>query len=251
MKHIPLLLLIGLLPILTGFGPFDVINAVTHTVEAGNKMKHSSDLKTDADVLAYRQKLSTKFANDPDTDAWHDQRQKIALATGDRIFDQDFARVFDSLVQAASSLELKMGNMERTSGYVSASGISLAPSEAKAMRREMATKWCELNGFDPAVFDRPMKTSEMTQAGALVDLDGMMAKYEKAQRGLSFQLVKMGEKQTKVKLRFSDVYYPAEVEAYYKLVWQAVDKQIFIDQNIEGGVEKRTESSPAAQPPSK
>ena len=29
-----------------------------------------------------------------------------------------------------------------------------------------------------------------------------------------------------------DVLYPGRVEIYYKLVWQAVDKQIFVDQNI-------------------
>lgn len=34
-------------------------------------------------------------------------------------------------------------------------------------------------------------------------------------------------------------YYHAKMKAYYKLVWQAVDKQIFVDQNIEGTVEKR------------
>lgn len=44
---------------------------------------------------------------------------------------------------------------------------------------------------------------------------------------------------TKVKLRFSDIYYPGEVETYYKLIWQAVDKQIFIDKTIEGTVERR------------
>ena len=61
----------------------------------------------------------------------------------------------------------------------------------------------------------------------------------KAQKGLTFQLVKMGDNQTKVKLRFSDVYYPQEIEAFYKLIWQAVDKQIFVDKNVEGIVEER------------
>ena len=56
---------------------------------------------------------------------------------------------------------------------------------------------------------------------------------------LTFQLVKMGANQTKVKLRFSGANYPRAVEAYYKLVWQAVDKQTFVDKNIEGAVEKR------------
>jgi len=201
--------------------------------------KKVKDLKSDSEVLAYRREMSAAFANNPDTDAWHEQRQKIALAVGDRIFEQDFARVFDSLVQAAATLELKVSNMERTSGYVSATGVALTPSESKEMRRAMVNEWCKLNNFDPAVFDRPLKTPEMIRMAAIVDFNGMMARYEKAQRGLTFQLVRMGEKQTKVKLRFSEVYYPAEVETYYKLVWQAVDKQIFVDQNIEGSVEKR------------
>jgi hypothetical protein len=192
----------------------------------------------------YRQKISQKFTSNPDTDAWHEQRQKIALATGDRIFEKDFARVFDSLVQAASSLELRVDNMERNSGYVSASGISLPPTEAQTMRRQMVNEWCRLNNFDPAVFDRPMATTEMAQTAALIDLDGMMSRYEKAKRGLTFQLVKMGAEKTKVKLRFSEVYYPSEIETYYKLVWQTVDKQIFVDQNVEGAVEKRPEASP-------
>ena len=211
------------------------VGGVAYAVHA----KKVKNLKSDSEVIAYRQKMSADFAADPDTEVWHDRRQKIALAVGDRVFDQDYARVFDSLVQAAASLELRLGNMERTSGYVSATGVGLAPSEAKAMRRAMVNEWCSLNNYEPAVFDRPLKTTEMTKTALLLDFDGMMAKYEKAQRGLSFQLVKMGDKQTKVKLRFSEVYYPVEMETYYKLVWQAVDKQIFVDQNIEGAVEKR------------
>jgi hypothetical protein len=33
----------------------------------------------------------------------------------------------------------------------------------------------------------------------------------------------------KVKLRFDNVYYPRTVEELYKRVWDAVDKQIFLD----------------------
>jgi len=76
--------------------------------------------------------------------------------------------------------------------------------------------------------------------GEMLDFSGMMAKYEKMQKGLTFQLVKLGEGRTRVKLRFSDVYYPGEVETYYKLIWQAVDKQIFVDGTIEGGVQQRS-----------
>jgi len=39
--------------------------------------------------------------------------------------------------------------------------------------------------------------------------------------------------QVKVKLRFDKVYYPAQVLEYYRVVWAAVDKQIFLDQSLD------------------
>lgn len=199
------------------------------------------NIQRDQETVMQRTKLNNKFANNPDTDAWHDARQKLALATGDRVFDRDFARVFDSLTLAVATLELKIANMERTSGYIAASGITLPPSEARGLRREAVNDWCRQNGFDPAILDVPLRSNAMGRMGDMLDFSGMMAKYDKMQKGLTFQLVRMGDNQTKVKLRFSDVYFPGEVEVYYKLVWQAVDKQIFVDQNIDGAVEKRRE----------
>ena len=107
------------------------------------------------------------------------------------------------------------------------------------MRREAVNEWCKLNDFDVSVLDRDFKSSQMKNASEMMDMSDMMSRYEKMQKSLTFQLVKMGDKQTKVKLRFSDVYYPTELETYYKIVWQAVDKQIFVDKNVEGAVEKR------------
>lgn len=193
----------------------------------------------DVEVMQQRAQITQKFQNNPDTDAWFDQRQNISAATGDRVFDMEFSRVFDSLTLAVSSLELKVNNMERTSGYIAASGISLAPTESRVMRREAVNDWCRLNGYDSSILDQQFRTKQGQSMGEALDFSGMMAKYDKMQRGLTFQLLKMGNDQTKVKLRFSDVYFPGELEAYYKLVWQTVDKQIFVDENIEGAVEKR------------
>lgn len=234
-------------------GCADLIQDIPNVVQLGLDTAHEAkvnkeireangdnpNIAGDQKLLQDRIRIGQKFNNNTDTDAWYEQRQKIALATGDRVFDKDFGRVFDSLTLAASTMELKVNNMERQSGYISASGISLPPTESRAMRREAVNDWCRQNGFDPSILDRKFRTSEFQQAGEMADLTEMMAKYDKMQKGLTFQLMKMGDNQTKVKLRFSDVYYPAEVEAYYKLVWQAVDKQIFVDQNIEGAVEKR------------
>jgi hypothetical protein len=193
------------------------------------------------DMLLCGQKLKItgEFQSNPDTDAWKEQRQKITQATGDRIFDKDFGRVYDSLVLAMSTMELKVNNMERTSGYIQATGNALPPSESKAVYREALNDWCRQKGYDSNVFDQKYNTliidvkTEMEQAYSQYT--------KKIQKSLTFQLVKMNDKQTKVKLRFSDVYYPPQVESYYKIVWQAVDKQIFVDQNIEGKVESRTE----------
>jgi len=198
-----------------------------------------AQMQADQNTILQRQKITTKFAANPDTDTWYQQRQQMTQALGDRDFNQDFNRVFDSLTVAISSLELKVTNMERESGYIEASGITLPPSDAKALRSEAVNNWCTLNGFDPSVLDRPLQSSQMQQYGDMMDMTQMTAKYDTMQKSVTFQLVKMSDQQTRVKLRFSDVYYPPELEAYYKLIWQAVDKQIFVDKTIEGSVENR------------
>jgi hypothetical protein len=195
----------------------------------------------DLDTMVKRESITEKFSNHPDTDGWRDQRQKIAQALGDRVFDKEFSRVFDSLVLAISTMELKVGNMERQSGYISASGLALTASETKAVGREAVNDWCRQNGIDPANLEVNFKSSAFKRTQTKGGTEDMIDQYNRLETGntLTFQLLKLGENQTKVKLRFSDVFYPGRVEIYYKLVWQAVDKQIFVDQNIDGTVEER------------
>src|SRR5262249_38517183 len=50
-----------------------------------------------ADMMA-QQKLAQDMQTDPDLPAWHDQREKMALAIGDRVFDKSFDRTFDSMI---------------------------------------------------------------------------------------------------------------------------------------------------------
>ncbi|MEK9178964.1 MAG: hypothetical protein AAB893_00665 [Patescibacteria group bacterium] len=195
----------------------------------------------DLDTMQKHTSITEKFSNHPDTDDWRDQRQKIAQALGDRVFDKEFSRVFDSLVLAISTMELQVSNMERQSGYISASGIMLTEKESKEIGREAVYAWCRQNGIDPSSLDVHFQSSTFKRSFTKNGTDDMIDLYNGSEAGnsLTFQLLKMGENQTKVKLRFSNVYYPGRVEIYYKLVWQAVDKQIFVDQNIEGTVEER------------
>lgn len=236
MKALLNVILLGAPLLFTGcFGAGLAITAV----QTGMAMKKQSDINSDQTLISKRHEITTKFEGNPDADAWLEQRQQITQAKGDRDFDKDFPRVFDSLLIAVSSLELKVNNTERQSGYLAASGIALPPSQAKAIRPQIVREWCKLNGYDPSVLDKDFKTSEMRRVGSMLNFSDMTARYEKAQRGLTFQLVKMGDSRTRVKLRFSEVYYPTELEEYYTMVWAAVDKQIFVDQNFEGAVEKR------------
>jgi len=175
---------------------------------AGSAVDSVTGASSDRELLAARQKITLKFNTNPDTDAWYDERQKTALAIGDRVFDQDFNRVFDSLTLSVSSLELKVTSMERESGYIAASGITLPPTDAKAMRHDAVSDWCKQNGFDASVLDRQFRTSTYQQTSEMMDMSGMMAKYDKMEKSLTFQLIKVSPTQTKVKLRFSNVYCP-------------------------------------------
>ena len=63
---------------------------------------------------------------------------------------------------------------------------------------------------------------------------GALGSMEQHQNGgVTLSLVRQGAAQTKVKLRFDKVYYPRQVQEYYRIVWAAVDKQIFLDQGLD------------------
>ena len=59
---------------------------------------------------------------------------------------------------------------------------------------------------------------------------GMQGRYAS---GMTVSIVRQTPTQTKVKIRFDNVYYPRMVEEYYKVVWATVDKQIFLDKGLD------------------
>jgi hypothetical protein len=58
-----------------------------------------------------------------------------------------------------------------------------------------------------------------------------------AASGMTITVGPHGEGQTKVKARFSQVYYPRELEECYSLLWQSIDKQGFLDNALDAPVE--------------
>ncbi len=173
------------------------------------------------DVLA-RQKLMSDMQTDPDLPAWHDQREKMALAVGDRVFDKSFDRTFDAMIIALANLGCRVNNMERVSGYITSSLPELPPEQAEQLKREALSEYAQAKGYPPSVLE----------SNSLFNVALPSAMAEKMTAGVTLTMSRQGNEQTKVKLRFNNVYYPRTIEELYKRVWDAVDKQIFLDRTV-------------------
>jgi hypothetical protein len=193
------------------------------------------------DSMLVKQRLMQDVMKNPDTPEWHDQRQKIVMAQGDRVIDRSFNRVFDSMTVALATLESKVQNMERASGYITASLPALPPGQRDGLRTEALRAYASSKGYSPAMLER--RPARRGRAGAqdidaddafdLFDVESTISMMGQHMGGVTLSLVRQGERQTKVKLRFDNVYYPRQVQEYYRMVWAAVDRQIFLDQALD------------------
>ena len=180
----------------------------------------------DLDTMGAKQQLMQDVMNNPDLPAWHAQREKMALALGDRTFDKRFERVFDSLTVALATLGSRVNNMERVSGYITASLPPLQPEKADAMQRDGLRQYAVAKGYPATVVDKGTGAFDIDVGSST----GMMSR---GMAGLTVSLVRQSARQTKVKLRFDNVHYPVLVDEYYKTVWAAIDKQMFLDQALD------------------
>ena len=178
----------------------------------------------DADRTAKKQELMQDLMSDPQVPAWYTQREKLTMALGDRVFDKEFDRVFDSLTVALASLEANVNNMERTSGYITTGLPRLNPQRTEQLRKAMLVDYCKHNGYDPKLLEK--------QGPYDMDVD-MFAGFSMKQQAMTISLVRQSPTQTKVKIRFANVNYPPEMQEYYKVVWPAIDKQIFLDRAVD------------------
>jgi hypothetical protein len=179
--------------------------------------------KLQGSMLA-KQKLMQDLMNNPDLAAWHEQRERMALAIGDRTFDKGADRVFDSMIIALASIGCRVNNMERVSRFITASLPQLPPDQEDALRAEALQQYAQAKGYPPSVL----------QSQGAFDFDpGIGQNMMNRMAGLTLSMVPQGPKQTKVKLRFDNVYYPRTVDELYRKVWAAVDKQMFLDAALD------------------
>lgn len=187
----------------------------------------SAQLKLpDMDSMLAQQRLMQELMDSPDLPAWHAQREKMALAVGDRTFQRGFDRVFDSMTIALATLGSRVNNMERASGYITASIPDLGPARTQALQREGLRQYAQVKGYPTGIADRRGEGFEL-------DVGAASSAMARGMAGLTLTLTRQGPGQTKVKLRFDNVYYPELVNEYYKAVWAAVDKQMFLDSALD------------------
>lgn len=169
-----------------------------------------------------KQQFQQEMMKNPDLPAWHAQREKMAMAVGDRVFDKGFDRVFDSMITTLASLGCRVNNMERASGYITSSLPQLPPEQQEGLRKEGLAQYAQAKGYPPSVLQKGQFDFDM---GAMMERQGGA--------GLTLSMVRQGPRQTKVKLRFDGTYYPRQVEELYSKVWSEVDKQMFLDKALD------------------
>jgi len=169
-----------------------------------------------------KQQFQQEMMKNPDLPAWHAQREKMAMAIGDRVFDKEFDRVFDSMITTLATLGCRVNNMERVSGYITASIPQLPPEQREGLRKEALAQYAQAKGYPPSVLQKGQFDFDI---GAMMERQGGA--------GLTLSMVKQGARRTKVKLRFDGIYYPRQVEELYKKVWAEVDKQMFLDKALD------------------
>ena len=180
----------------------------------------------DENAMMAKSELMQEMMKNPDLPAWHDQRQQMALALGDRTFDKGFDRIFDSMTVALATLGCRVTNMERTSGYITATLPELPPEQLQGLHDEALRQYATAKGYPPSVLQKQGPYDIDPDMGA-----GMMERMGGS--GLTLSMVKQGPRQTKVKLRFDNVFYPRMLNELYTKVWTEVDKQVFLDKALD------------------
>ena len=101
----------------------------------------------DQNRMMQQNDLMQKLMKDPQVPTWYGEREKITLAMGDRVFDKEFERVFDSMTIALATLEANVNNMERTSGYITSAVPRLNPERSEQLHKaSLVAYWFAAHG---------------------------------------------------------------------------------------------------------
>jgi len=211
---------------LSGCGAYSAFRPASDTSTYAKNMQ-AAQQKSLAD-MSERSRFQQDLQNSPDLPAWHNEREKMALAIGDRTLDKNFDDTFDAMITALANLGCRVSNMERVSGFITSSLPELPPELAEQLNNEARAEYAQARGYSPAVLQAP--TGPMAFVPQFTAPQATMT--ERMASGVTLTVARLGGTQTRVKLRFNGVYYPRKVEELYRRVWDAVDKQMFLNRTI-------------------
>ena len=187
----------------------------------------------DMETMMLKVKLMQEMTASPDLPAWHAQREQMAMAVGDRIIDKSFDRTFDSMIVALGNLGCRVNNMERVSGYITSSLPQLPPEQQQALHAQALAQYAEARGYPPSVLGNPTAGSGLAGGlGQLLNPASISGAMGRTGAGLTLTMTRVDHGQTRVKVRFDNVYDPLTIQELYKKVWDALDKQIFLDKSV-------------------
>jgi hypothetical protein len=153
---------------------------------------------------------------------WGEEDARINEALGERVYDKDFDVVFSAAVTGLADIGFVVKNMERQSGYILAEGFGPIPPDQFKKLAQMGAD--ELNKASSRHWYPQVSSS----------------------RAVTITMLRLGDQKTKVKMRivrpqtstnsngnhFKDIY-PAILQAEYQCCWQALEKQMFLDENLD------------------
>lgn len=154
---------------------------------------------------------------------WKEQNKRQNQAMGERVYNKQFDLVFTAIITGLADIGLPIRNMERMSGYILAEGP--LPISVEEETRICETMVQELNSVSPRRWN-------LTPGNA--------------KHSATITILRVGNGQTKVKIRISvidirttasTVYsaiYPPILEEEYKVVWRAIERQVFLDEHLDG-----------------
>lgn len=149
-----------------------------------------------------------------------EKNNRIHLALGERVLDKKFDQVFNAMIIGLPDVGLTVKNMEKSSGYIFAEGKLTMP----------------MDEYMKLVNDQFQEIREYSGRKFTFET------YEFIDVKVSIYLFRINDRQTKVKVRItsdlSGIIYPPWLERAYNGIWRSVERQVFLDENLDGNDNK-------------
>lgn len=150
-----------------------------------------------------------------------EKNNRIHLALGERVLDKKFDQVFNAMIIGLPDVGLTVKNMEKSSGYIFSEGKLTMP----------------MDEYMKLVNDQFQEIREYSGRKFTFET------YEFLDVKVSIYLFRINDRQTKVKARIicdrSGIIYPPWLERAYNGIWRSVERQVFLDENLDGNDNKQ------------